>query len=134
MWGLIKSTIVPVVMGALGTIKKDMENFSYKIPGAINIHGLQKQFSFLQPTFSGGSCPSSRNPLCLSKSMVWTPMLKEKITRHYISISFFLIIIIFVNIFQTSCHLQVKNSNIKISKAQKVIIIIIIIIVISYMS
>ena len=32
----------------------------------------------------------------------------------------------FINIFQTSCHLQVKNSNIKISKAQKVIVIIII--------
>ena len=26
---------------------------------------------------------------------------------------------IFINIFQTSCHLQGKNSNIKISKAQK---------------
>ena len=36
----------------------------------------------------------------------------------------------FINIFQTSCHLQVKNSSIKISKAQKVIIIIIIVIII----
>ena len=43
-------------------------------------------------------------------------------------------VVIFINIFQTSCHLQGKNSNIKISKAQKVIIIIIIIIVISHMS
>ena len=30
---------------------------------------------------------SSRNRLCLSKSMVWTPMLREKITRNYTSIS-----------------------------------------------
>ena len=31
-----KTTTVPVVMGALGTIKKDMENYSNKIPGNIN--------------------------------------------------------------------------------------------------
>ena len=42
MWGL-KTTIVPVVMGALGTIKKDMENYTNKIPGNINIHELQKK-------------------------------------------------------------------------------------------
>ena len=41
MWGL-KTTTVPVVMGALGTIKKDMENYSNKIPGNINIYELQK--------------------------------------------------------------------------------------------
>ena len=41
MWGL-KITTVPVVMGALGTIKKDMESYSNKIPGNINIHELQK--------------------------------------------------------------------------------------------
>ena len=41
MWGL-KTTTVPVVMGALGTIKKDMENYTNKIPGNINIHELQK--------------------------------------------------------------------------------------------
>ena len=41
MWGL-KTTTVPVVMGALGTIKKEMENYSNKIPGTINIHELQK--------------------------------------------------------------------------------------------
>ena len=29
-------------MGALGTIKKDMKNYSNKIPGNINIHELQK--------------------------------------------------------------------------------------------
>ena len=40
-WGL-KATTVPVVMGALGTIKKDMENYTNKIPGNINIHELQK--------------------------------------------------------------------------------------------
>ena len=31
-----------------------------------------RKLSFLEPTFSGGSSPSSRNPLCLPKSMVWT--------------------------------------------------------------
>ena len=40
-WGL-KTTTVGVIMGALGTIKKDMENFSNKIPGNINIYKLQK--------------------------------------------------------------------------------------------
>ena len=38
----LKTTTVPVVMGALGAIKKDMENCSNKIPGNINIHELQK--------------------------------------------------------------------------------------------
>ena len=37
-----KITTVPVVMGAFGTIKKDMENYTNKIPGNINIHELQK--------------------------------------------------------------------------------------------
>ena len=41
MWRL-KTTAVPEVMGALGTIKKDMENYSNKIPSNINIHELQK--------------------------------------------------------------------------------------------
>ena len=35
-----KTTTVPVVMGALNTIKKDMENYSNKIPGNINVHEL----------------------------------------------------------------------------------------------
>ena len=81
-------------MGALGTIKKDMENYSNKIPGNINIHELQKitlLSSFLQPIFSDRSSPSSRNPLCLPKSMVWTRMLREKINRNYTSISFMII-------------------------------------------
>ena len=33
---------VPVVIGALGTIKKDMDKCSNKIPGSISIHELQK--------------------------------------------------------------------------------------------
>ena len=41
MWGL-KTTTVPKVMGALGTVKKDMENYSNKIPGNISIRGFQK--------------------------------------------------------------------------------------------
>ena len=47
MWGL-KTTAVPAV-GALGTIKKDMENYSNKIPSKINIHALQK-ISLLSPS------------------------------------------------------------------------------------
>ena len=43
MWGL-RTTTVPVVIGALGTVKKDMENHTNKIPGNINIHGPQKIF------------------------------------------------------------------------------------------
>ena len=42
MWGL-KTTKVPVIMGALGTIKKEMENYSKKIPGNINVHDLHKK-------------------------------------------------------------------------------------------
>ena len=41
MWRL-KTTTVPVVMGPLGTIKKDMQNYADKFPGNINIHELQK--------------------------------------------------------------------------------------------
>ena len=33
---------IPVVIGALGTIKKDMDKCSNKIPGSISIHELQK--------------------------------------------------------------------------------------------
>ena len=37
-----QTTTVPVVMGALGTIKKDMEYYSNKIPGdTFDIHELQ---------------------------------------------------------------------------------------------
>ena len=41
MWRL-KTTTVPVVMGPLGTIKKDMQNYTDKFPGNINKHELQK--------------------------------------------------------------------------------------------
>ena len=73
-WGL-KTTTVPVVMEALGTIKKDMENHSNKIPGIINIHELQKitQSHFYSPPSQAG--PLHRvcsNSLCLLESMVWT--------------------------------------------------------------
>ena len=85
MWGL-KTTAVPEVMGLLGTIKRDMENYSNKIPSNINIHVLQK-ISLLSH-FSGGSSPLSRNPLCHPKSMVWTRMFIEKINRNYICISY----------------------------------------------
>ena len=38
----LKTTTVPAFMRALGNIKKDMENYTNKIPGNINIHELQK--------------------------------------------------------------------------------------------
>ena len=38
----LKTTTVPVVMGALCSIKKDIENYMNKIPGNINIRELQK--------------------------------------------------------------------------------------------
>ena len=38
----LKTTTVPVVMGALGTIKKDVENYSNKILGNINRQEVQK--------------------------------------------------------------------------------------------
>ena len=41
MWGLNRTT-VSVVMGDLGTIKKNMENYTNKTPGNINFHELQK--------------------------------------------------------------------------------------------
>ena len=39
---LSETTTVPVVMGVLSTIKKDMDNYTNKISGNINIHELQK--------------------------------------------------------------------------------------------
>ena len=38
----LKTTTVPVAMGALGTIKKDVENYSNKILGNIKRHEVQK--------------------------------------------------------------------------------------------
>ena len=43
--GGVKTTTVQVVMGALVTIKNDMENYSNKIPGNINIYELQTLLS-----------------------------------------------------------------------------------------
>ena len=52
MWG-VKTTTVPVVTRVLGTIKKDMENYTNKILGNINIHELQKIALLSTATFSG---------------------------------------------------------------------------------
>ena len=41
MWGL-KTETIPVVIGALGTIKKGIEKYTNKIPGNIYLHDLQK--------------------------------------------------------------------------------------------
>ena len=51
MW-VLKTTTLPLVMGPLGTIKKDTENYSNKIPGNINIHELQK-ITLLSPSQAG---------------------------------------------------------------------------------
>ena len=54
MWGL-KTTKVPEIMGALGTIKTDMENYSKKIPGNINVHDLPpKNSPFYSPPSQAG--------------------------------------------------------------------------------
>ena len=41
MWGM-KATTIPVVIGALGLIKKGLEKYTKKIPGNIKISELQK--------------------------------------------------------------------------------------------
>ena len=39
----LKTEIIPVVIGALGLIKKELEKHSLKIPGAINIIEVRKK-------------------------------------------------------------------------------------------
>ena len=41
MWGM-KTTTVPVIIGAFGLVKKGTENYIAKIPGNIRITELQK--------------------------------------------------------------------------------------------
>ena len=41
MWGM-KATTIPVVIGALGPIKKRLEKYTKQIPGNIKISELQK--------------------------------------------------------------------------------------------
>ncbi|XP_013385591.1 uncharacterized protein LOC106155343 [Lingula anatina] len=41
MWGT-KTITIPVVIGALGLVKKGLEKYTDKIPGNINIHEVQK--------------------------------------------------------------------------------------------
>ena len=97
-----------------------------------------KQLTPLAPSYEVCQTNSLRGPLVALKIPFFN---KHLLCKHPFIGNIFLVYyyyhdnqVNFINIFQTSCHLQVKNSNIKISKAQKVIIIIIIIIVISYMS
>ena len=93
----------------------------------------ERDFSWAPPQTPPPPPPSQRHEGVLAFSSVSESLSvqpnKEKRLRLTVKMQ-----IIFINIFQTSCHLQGKNSNIKLSKAQKVIIIIIIIIVISHMS
>ena len=41
MWGM-KATTIPVVIGALGLIKKGLEKYTKQIPGNIKISEIQK--------------------------------------------------------------------------------------------
>ena len=41
MWGT-KTTTIPVVIGALGLVKKGLEKYTDNIPGNINIQEVQK--------------------------------------------------------------------------------------------
>lgn len=41
MW-ITKTDIIPVIVGALGTINKTMEQYVQKIPGIIDLHVIQK--------------------------------------------------------------------------------------------
>ena len=41
MWG-INTTTIPVILGALGLVKKGMEKYINKIPGNISIQEAQK--------------------------------------------------------------------------------------------
>lgn len=50
MWGT-KTETIPVVIGALGLIKKGLEKFTNKIPGNIHISEIQKLPSLEQLTF-----------------------------------------------------------------------------------
>ena len=87
MWGL-KTTTVQVVMGVLGTIKKDMENYSNKIPGNINIYELQKITLLSSAHLLWRVLSIKQKPVCLPKSMVWTRSWERKsttITAAYIS-------------------------------------------------
>ena len=43
MWGM-KTETIPVVIGALGFIKKGRQKHTEKIPGAININEVQNNF------------------------------------------------------------------------------------------
>jgi hypothetical protein len=41
MWGM-KTCVIPVIIGALGLVKKGLENYTNKIPGNIQLEELQK--------------------------------------------------------------------------------------------
>ena len=91
MWRL-KTTTVPVVMVPLAPSRRTWKTTQTNSLAKSTYMTSRKYLSFLKPTFSDGSSPSSRNALYLSKSMVWTRMLREKINCDYVSISYIMII------------------------------------------
>ena len=56
-WGM-KTTIVPVIIGALGLVTKGIENYIGKISGINRKTELQKTVSLERPTYLGGLYPS----------------------------------------------------------------------------
>ena len=70
-------------MGALGTIKKDMENYSNKIPGNINIYELQK-ITLLSPSQAG---PLNSVETLFASQTPWFDVDRENQSQlHYIII------------------------------------------------
>ena len=66
MWGM-KTTTVPVIIGAFGLLKKRTENYIGKIPGNIKKQSYRRLSSLELLTFLEGPYPSS-NPADL-----WLP-------------------------------------------------------------
>ena len=61
MWGMRTETI-PVIIGALGAIKKGLETYLGRIPGQISISELQKNSKTYLPVGKVGYCDArSRN-------------------------------------------------------------------------
>ena len=83
--GRIKTKTFPLVMGALGTIKKDMENYSNKIPGNINIYELQKITLLSSAHLLWRVLSIKQKPVCLPKSMVWTRSWERKSTTNTVA-------------------------------------------------
>ena len=70
MWELKTTTVLVVMGGPPGTIKKDMENCVIKIPGNINIHELQKR-TFLPTAHLSQAGPLNQGETLLASPSPW---------------------------------------------------------------